>query len=91
MDKVIEKVNELSDEIQKLPEVIEFLKNKELLENNQELQGFRLEIAKLTNDGKLKERDELIAKYKENPLVNNYENSREEVLQILNSIKEIIK
>lgn len=91
MDKVIEIAQELSEEIKKRPEVIEYLKNKQLLENSRELQGFREEIAKLTQENKFEERDKLVEKYNAHPLVCNYENSREEVIILLNSIKEIIK
>ena len=90
MDKVIEIANKLSDEIKQRPEVIEYLKYKGLMENSEELQGFRKEIAKLTASNNLKERDELLAKYNTHPIVANYENYREEVIELLNSIKEII-
>lgn len=90
MDRIDEVLNELSKEILSKEEVKEFLKNKELLENNKELQGLRKQIAILTNENNLDKRDELIKVYNSNPLVINYQNSREEVIEILNSIKEII-
>ena len=90
MDKVIEKANELSIEINKLPEVQEYLKLKKLLEQNEELKEMRTNIARLTNEGKLKERDNLLKIYNSNPLVNNYEMSKKEVQQILLQVRDIL-
>lgn len=91
MNKVIEKAEELRQEILLLPEVKEYLRLKEVIENNEELRGLREEIAHLANDKKMKERDNLLAIYKAHPLVVNYEQSREEVMEILNTIRDILK
>lgn len=91
MNKVLEKADELRDELLKHPSVIEYLKLKEVLENNKELHGLRKNIASLTNENKLEERDNLLAIYNNNPLVINYNQAREEVMSILNVIKDILK
>lgn len=91
MDKVLEKAEEIRQEILLLPEVQEFLKLKEIMENNEELQGLRSELARLANENKIAERDNLLAIYNTHPLVVNYNHAKEEVMSILNVIKDIIK
>ena len=51
MDKVIELAKELREEIDNLPEVIEYNKLKKLLENDEELKAMRKEIARLKLEG----------------------------------------
>lgn len=91
MDKVIEAATKLSTAIEELPEVQEYLRLKSLLEQNEELKEMRTNIARLTNEGKLEERDNLIKIYNSNPLVSNFEISRKEVEQILLQIKNILE
>ena len=90
MDKVIEAATKLSTAIEELPEVQEYLRLKSLLEQNEELKEMRTNIARLTNEGKLEERDNLIKIYNSNPLVSNFEISRKEVEQILLQVKNIL-
>lgn len=91
MDKVIEAATKLSTAIEELPEVQEYLRLKSLLEQNEELKEMRTNIARLTNEGKLEKRDNLIKIYNSNPLVSNFEISRKEVEQILLQIKNILE
>ena len=91
MDKVIDKANELSKEILNTPEVKEYLKLKELIENDEELAEFRINIASLANEGKLEERDNLLKIYNSHPLVANYETAKESVKSLLETIKQIIE
>ncbi len=90
MDNVIEAATKLSTAIEELPEVQEYLRLKSLLEQNEELKEMRTNIARLTNEGKLEERDNLIKIYNSNPLVSNFEISRKEVEQILLQVKNIL-
>lgn len=90
MDKVIDIANQLSSAIKDLPEVKEYLKLKSLLMNNEELKELRTNIARLADEGKLEERDNLLKIYNSNPLVNNFESSKKEVEQILFQIKNIL-
>ncbi len=91
MDKVLELTKELKEEINKLPEMQEYLRLKELLENDKELADMRKEIARLANQGKIQERDNLLKIYNSHPLVSNYYTSKEEIEKILNTIKTIIQ
>ena len=91
MDEVIKKTNELHEAIQDTPEVKEYLKLKELIESNEELKELRLNIARLANENKLTERDNLIKIYNSHPLVVNYETAKENVRSLLLTIKQIIE
>ena len=91
MDKIIQLAKELRKEIDDLPEMKEYLKLKQLLEDNRELKNMRSDIARLTNEGKLKERDNLLSIYNSHPLVNNFYLAKEEIKTILQTIKNIIQ
>lgn len=91
MDKILELTKELKEEINKLPEMQEYLRLKELLEKDNELADLRKEMARLANNGKIKERDNLLKIYNSHPLVNNYYAAKEEIEKILNTIKTIIQ
>lgn len=91
MDEVIEKAKKLKVEIDNLPEMKEYLRLKKLLENDAELANMRSEIARLENEGKKKEKENLLNIYNSHPLVNNYLLAKEEITTILLSISQIIK
>lgn len=91
MDKILEKANELSDAIQETPEVKEYLKLKELIEKDEELKELRNNIARLTSENKLEERDNLLKIYNSNPLVNNYEIAKENVKALLKTVADILR
>ena len=50
MDKVDQALNELKEELDNSPIIQEYLRLKEVLENDEELKAMRQEIARLTND-----------------------------------------
>ena len=91
MDKVLKKAQELRLAIEKTPEYIEYMKNKNLLENNKDVIELKENIANLKAKGKLKEAKNLEDLYNAHPLVNNYEASKEALYQLLNTIQGIIK
>ena len=91
MSDVIELAKELKQEIDNLPEMKEYLRLKNLLENDKELASMRREIARLQNEGKTKEKENLLAIYNSHPLVNNYYLAKEEIKSILTTISQIIK
>ena len=68
----------------------EYLNLKSVLENDEELKKMRDEIARLASENKLEERDALLAIYNAHPIVSNYEQAREEVIALLNQIKDIL-
>lgn len=90
MDSVEELVLQLKNELDNLPEIKEFMQLKKLVEDDEELKKMRLEIARLQNEGKKEEHDNLLKRYYAHPLVNNYLIVREEVSQLLRQIKNTL-
>lgn len=91
MDKVIEKAKQLKLAINETPEMQEYLKNKKCLENNADVIDLKHNIANLRVSGKLEEAQNLEVLYHAHPLVNNYEVSRDTLLQLLKTIESLIK
>lgn len=90
MDKIIEEAKSLRNDIDSLPEIKEYYRLRDLMKNDKELSRLRIEIARLTNEGKLEERKNLLEIYNSHPLVNNYSIAMEEAKSILRTIKDII-
>ena len=90
MDKISELTNKIATDLHSLPEVKEFLRLKELMSSDKDLVNMRSEIAKLTFEKKEEQKNNLLAIYNSNPIVNNYNVVREEVMNILQTIKEIL-
>lgn len=90
MDKIIEEAKSLRNDIDSLPEIQEYYRLRNLMENDKELSRLRIEIARLANEGKLEERKNLLEIYNSHPLVNNYSIAMEEAKSILRTIKDII-
>ena len=90
MDKVLEKAKELRLAIEETSEYKEYIKNKELLENNEDVIELKHNIANLRAEGKLVEADRLQVFYNNHPLVSNYEASKEALYQLLKTIESIL-
>lgn len=91
MDKIIDEAKFLRKDIDNLPEVIEYQRLKKLYESDEELARMRKDIARLKASGKEEERKNLLKIYENHPLVNNYEVAKQEVMDILLVIKNIIQ
>ena len=91
MDKVLETAEKLKKSLLELPEFKEYLNLKDLYEKDESLKQMRLDIARLKKEGKEEERNNLIAIYNNHPLVSNYNIAREEVKEILQTIKDMIQ
>ena len=90
MDKIKELTDKIAADLHSLPEVKEFLHLKELMGSDKELVNMRSEIARLTSEKKEEEKNNLIAIYNSHLIVNNYNVVREEVMNILQTIKDIL-
>lgn len=90
MDKVVEKAKELRKLINDTPEMQEYLKLKELYENDESLRQMRNDIARLENENKSEEKKNLLEIYNSHPLVSNFNSAKEEVFSLLETIKEIL-
>ena len=91
MDKVLEKAKELRLAIEQAPEYIEYMKNKELLENNKDVLELKQNIANLKAQGKYEEAKNLEKIYNKHPLVNNFEVSKDNLYELLKTIQNIIQ
>lgn len=87
MDEILNKAKEIRRDVDNLPQVKEYYRLKELYENDDELKRLRGEIARLASEGKNKERKALLEIYNSHPLVSNYNQAKEEVIILLNEIK----
>ena len=90
MDKVLEKAKELRLAIEETSEYKEYTKNKELLENNEDVIELKHNNANLRVQGKIKEANNLEVLYNNHPLVSNYEASKEALYQLLKTIESIL-
>ena len=90
MDKVLEKAKELRLAIEETAEYQEYIKNKQLLENNKDVIELKHNIANLKAQGKLEEAKNLEKLYNSHPLVNNFEVSKDALYELLKTIQNII-
>ena len=90
MDKVLEKAKELRLAIEETPEYKEYMLNKTLIENNEDVIELKHNIANLRAKGKLEEAKNLEKLYNNHPLVNNYEASKEALYQLLKAITSVL-
>ena len=91
MDKVIEKAQELKAALDETPEMKEYLKYKDLYENNEDVIELKHNIANLRAKGKLNEANNLQALYDNYPIVVNYQASKEALMELLKTIQSLIK
>ena len=91
MYEVIEVSKKLKESLLELPEIKEYLKLKDLYEKDESLKQMRRDIARLKSEGKEEERNNLLSIYNNHPLVNNYNLAKEEVKEILQTIRDIIQ
>lgn len=91
MDKVISKAKELLDAINQLPEVKEYLYLKSLISKDESLSELRHSIAIATSENNTQEKESLLKIYNANPLVNNYYIAKQQVSEILKTVRDIIK
>ena len=90
MDKILEKAKELRLAIEETSEYKEYIKDKELLEKNEDVIELKHNIANLRAQGKIKESKNLEVFYNNNPLVANYEASKEALFQLLKTIESLL-
>ncbi len=91
MDKVLEKAKELRLAIEETNEFQEYMKNKEMLENSEDVIELKHNIANLRAKGKYTEATNLEKLYNAHPVVNNYEVSKAALYELLKTIESIIK
>lgn len=90
MDESIKLAKELKEEILKEPLIVEYLRVKELVEKDEEINLLKKDIAlaKAHKDDKLHQA--LLSRYNNHPLVVNYNVLKEEVNEYLLEISKIV-
>ena len=83
-------LNKLKEELDNSPIIQEYLQLKTVLENDVELKKMRENIARLTNENKVEEKEALLAIYNSHPIVVNFSQAEEEVKNLLEQIKDIL-
>ena len=87
MDKVLEAAKELRNALDNTPEFQEYYRLKEAIENDSELMRMRKEINFLASQNKVEECNNLTHIYNSHPIVQNYNQIKEEISQTLLMIK----
>ena len=90
MTNIDEALKTLKAELDNSSVIKEYLRLKEVIENDEDLKSMRKEIARLTNENKKEEHDALLEIYNSHPIVVNYQLAREEVVSLLSQIKDVL-
>ena len=90
MDKLIELSEELKKELDSLPLFQEYSFLKKEIENNIELKELKRKIILAKKDNNLEEHQRLLDEYNSHPLVVNFLELQEEVLDYLKTIGDIL-
>ena len=90
MDKLESALENLKIELDKSEIVQEYLRLKQIVENDENLKAMRSDIARLASEGKTAEHDALLEIYNSHPVVVNYQQTKEEITSLLREIKDIL-
>ena len=90
MDKLIELSEELKKELDSLPLFQEYSFLKKEIENNKELKELKRKIILAKKDNNVEEHQRLLDEYNSHPLVVNFLELQEEVLDYLKTIGDIL-
>ena len=91
MSDIIKKTQELSDLVKKEPVIAEYLRLKEIFENNEELAYLRKEIALAKSEKRSDDYNKLKQMYDNHPLVKNYYQAREDAFALLDELHYIVQ
>lgn len=91
MDKIIEIANEIGDKVLELLEAKEYLRLKNLVDKNEEIQVLQKAIIEKQNKGENEEADNLLSRLNSIPLIINFKLVQEELANSLRQISEILK
>lgn len=90
MDKIIELAKELKTELNNLPLFQEYQRVKQLIDNSEEIEGLKKEIALAKLHHEDERHKQLLDEYNSHPLIVNYESLKIEVYNYLKQISEIV-
>lgn len=90
MDKTIELAKELKQELDSLPLFQEYKRVKGLVDNSDEINSLKREIALAKSRNNIEEHKRLLEVYNSHPLIQNYESLKSDVAKYLQEVSEII-
>ena len=90
MDKIIELSNELKKELDSLPLFIEYKRVKELVDNSEEIESLKRQIALAKVHNENDKHKALLVEYNSHPLIVNLTALESEVYEYLKQISEIV-
>ena len=91
MGDVIKQTKRVKKRLISMETYREYRRLKELYENDEELRKMRREIARLTAEGKNQEAENLRKRYNAHPLVNNYNEAKQEFRRLIIVVANIIQ
>ena len=91
MNKSLEIATEIKDKISELPEAKEYVRLKEIIDNDEEIQNLQKEIIRLTNSGKKEEADKVLGRLNSLPIIANFHIVKEQLAETLKTISNILK
>ena len=91
MTDPIEIALEIREKISELPEAKEYLRLKEIIDKDEEIQQLQKSIIELQNSDKKQEGKELQKKLNEMPIIINFQTVKEQLAETLRSIADIFK
>lgn len=91
MNDPVEIALEIRDKIFELPEAKEYLRLKEIIDNDEEIQTLQKEIISLQNADKKEEANNLLSKLNSMPIVINFQFVKEQLADSLKLIANILK
>ncbi len=90
MDKILEIANELKTEINNLPLFIEYKRVKELVDNSEEIETLKRQIALAKVHQENEKHKALLEEYNSHPLIVNLTALESEAYEYLKQISEIV-
>lgn len=89
-DVLLEKCKQLKEEILQEEVCKEYLKNKKLFTESEEINNLKKEIVRSKNENRMDDHKKLLNEYNSHPLVNNYLTSKENFRLLLLEIKNML-
>ena len=91
MNDPVEIALEIRDKISELPETKEYLRLKEIIDNDEEIQALQKEIISLQNADKKDEAKELFNKLNSMPIIIDFQIVKEQLADTLRLVSDILK
>jgi cell fate (sporulation/competence/biofilm development) regulator YlbF (YheA/YmcA/DUF963 family) len=90
MNKIIDSAKELREELLKDELIKEYLRVKQIFENDEEIKDIRFKLVLFKNENKLDEYQKMKEIYDSHPIVRNFFILKEEVSELIKDIVEVL-